>query len=88
VRMLNKGSDLLDEILEVGKMPKDMKGLGFDNHINKGVKTVPKKTIPPKNKLQEQMSNHMSQHFAQQKNQKSDHMPQHHAQEVSPQHKG
>ncbi|MCH81188.1 gag-pol polyprotein [Trifolium medium] len=69
VRMLNKGSNILDEILEVGKMSRDMKGLGFGNHINKEFKNVPKKTILPKKKLREQMSNHMSQHPAQQKNQ-------------------
>ncbi|MCI97298.1 hypothetical protein A2U01_0118599, partial [Trifolium medium] len=52
-------------------MPRDVTRLGFDKY--KGIKTVPKKINPPKKKLQEQMSNHMSQHSAQQKNQKSDH---------------
>ncbi|MCI36790.1 gag-pol polyprotein, partial [Trifolium medium] len=87
VRMMNKGTEVLHELLVIGKMPKDVIGLGFDNHINKGVKTVPKKTNPPKKKLQEQKSNHMSQHSAQQKNQKSDRMSQHHAQHVAPQYK-
>ncbi|MCH82421.1 gag-protease polyprotein, partial [Trifolium medium] len=82
------GSEILDEILEAGKMSRDMKGLGFDNHVNKEVKIVPKKTIPPKKKIQEQMSNRMSQHLAQQKNQKSNNMSQHQVQHVSPQHKG
>ncbi|MCI48138.1 hypothetical protein A2U01_0069381, partial [Trifolium medium] len=33
------------------------------------------------------MSNHMSQHSVQQRNQKADHMSQHHAQHVAPQYK-
>ncbi|MCI00988.1 gag-pol polyprotein [Trifolium medium] len=70
VRILNEESDILDEILKVGKM----KGIDFDNY--KEIKTVPKKTIPPKQKLHEQMSNHMPQHPAQQKNLKSDNMSQ------------
>ncbi|MCI43732.1 hypothetical protein A2U01_0064970 [Trifolium medium] len=80
--MLNKGTDLLDELVGVGRKLRDMTGLGFDKY--KGVKTDPKKTNPPKKKLQEQMSNHMSQNSAQQKKQKSDHMSHHHAQHVSP----
>ncbi|MCI40963.1 hypothetical protein A2U01_0062196, partial [Trifolium medium] len=51
--MMNKGTEVLDELLEVGKMPRDVTCLGFDKY--KGVKTVPKKTNPPKKKLQEQM---------------------------------
>jgi hypothetical protein len=31
VRMLNKGSDILDELLEVGKMTRDIGGSGFDH---------------------------------------------------------
>jgi hypothetical protein len=29
------------------RYPRDLKGIGFENYINKEVKTVPKKTIPP-----------------------------------------
>ncbi|MCI95834.1 hypothetical protein A2U01_0117133, partial [Trifolium medium] len=43
--MLNKGTDLLNELVGVGRMPRDMTGLGFDKH--KGAKIVPK-TNPPK----------------------------------------
>jgi hypothetical protein len=100
VKMLKKGSDILDETLEVGKRPGDMKGIWFDNNIIKKNKSVPKKKVPPKKKTQEQMSDHMSQHSVQHKcqksdkvsqhpaklmNQKSDNMPQHHVQHRSPQ---
>jgi predicted DNA binding CopG/RHH family protein len=44
---------LLEEVLEAGKRPAGKKGLGFDNYINEKFK----KTIPPKKKSQEQMSN-------------------------------
>jgi predicted RNase H-like nuclease (RuvC/YqgF family) len=50
VRMLNKGTNMLEEVLEIGKRSSDKKGLGFDNHINEEIKTIPKKTIPPKKK--------------------------------------
>jgi hypothetical protein len=43
VKMLKKGSDILDETLEVGKRPRDMKGIWFDNNIIKKNKSVPKK---------------------------------------------
>jgi hypothetical protein len=70
VRMSNKGTNMLDEVLQIGKRSSDTKGLGFHNHINKEVKTAPKKTIHPKKKSQEQMSNRMSQHPAQHKHKK------------------
>jgi hypothetical protein len=60
VKMLKKGSDILDETLEVGTRPGDMKGIWFDNNIIKKNKSVPKKKVPPKKKTQEQMSDHMS----------------------------
>jgi hypothetical protein len=51
-RMLNKGSDV--------KMIKDMKRSSFDKYINKEIKTIPKRSIPPKEKSQEQMSDNIS----------------------------
>ncbi|KAK2436489.1 hypothetical protein QL285_021481 [Trifolium repens] len=62
VRMLNKGSDILDELLEVGKMTRDIGGLGFDHCSKKEVKSAPEKMIPPMKKSQYQMSNNMSQY--------------------------
>ncbi|PNX77712.1 gag-protease polyprotein [Trifolium pratense] len=91
VRMMNKGT----EILDAGKRAGDMKGIGFDNNYNIKVKAAPKKTFPPKKRLQEQMFHQMSQHHlqqqsrkksqhhVQQKNMKSDKMSQHHAQQRS-----
>ncbi|MCI64127.1 hypothetical protein A2U01_0085384, partial [Trifolium medium] len=55
-------------------MFKDVPGHGY-----KRGKTATMKTNPPRKKPQEQMSDHVSQHSAQQRNQKSDHMSQHHA---------
>jgi len=46
VRMLNNGSNVLDEILQVGKTSGNMKGIGFDyDTVNKEIK------IPIKNFL-------------------------------------
>lgn len=65
VRMLNNGSDLLYEILKVGKMSKNMKGVGFDyNSMNKGVKIPNKKFVSPKKKTDFFMKDHISQHHA------------------------
>ncbi|MCH83415.1 gag-protease polyprotein, partial [Trifolium medium] len=88
VKMLNRGSDMLDEILEVGKRSGDMKGIWFDNNIIKEIKSVPKKTVPPKKKSQEQMFDQMSQHPAQLKYQKSDNMSQHLVRHRYSQHRG
>jgi hypothetical protein len=45
VRMLNKGTDILEEVLEAGKTATDKKSVGFDNYIDVKFKVVPKKTI-------------------------------------------
>jgi hypothetical protein len=50
VRMLNKGTYMLEEVFELGRSPSDKKGLGFDNYTSDNSKTVPKKAIHPKNK--------------------------------------
>ncbi|WJX72492.1 hypothetical protein P8452_56371 [Trifolium repens] len=80
VRMLNKGTDMLEEVLEFGRNLSDKKGLGYDNYSK-----APEKKIPPKNK--DQMSNHKSQPPAQQRKHMPDHMSQHRVQHVSPQYK-
>ncbi|KAK2396393.1 gag-protease polyprotein [Trifolium repens] len=71
VRMLNKGTDMLEEVLELGRNPSDKKGLGYDNYSN-----APEKKIPPKINSQDQMSNHMSQHPSQHKHKKTESKPQ------------
>ncbi|KAK2436764.1 hypothetical protein QL285_021734 [Trifolium repens] len=71
VRMLNKGSDMLEEVLELGRNPSDKKGLGYDNYNN-----APEKKISPKINSQDQMSNHMSQHPSQHKHKKTESKPQ------------
>ena len=47
IRMLNKSSDVLDEILQVGKNSGDVHGLGFNNQVVNykqfGVKFVPQR---------------------------------------------
>ena len=69
VRMLNKGTDMLEEDLELGRNPSDKKG--YDNY-NKALE----KKIPPKNSSQDQMSNHKSQHPSQHKHKKTGSKPQ------------
>jgi hypothetical protein len=70
VRVLNKGTDMLKEVLEIRRRPTDRKGLGFDNYTNEKFKAVHTKRIPPKKKSQEHMTNQMSQHPTQHKHQK------------------
>ncbi|MCI85694.1 hypothetical protein A2U01_0106973, partial [Trifolium medium] len=43
---MNKGSEILDEILEAGKRSDDKKGLGFDNSYSEKVNA--KKEDPSK----------------------------------------
>jgi hypothetical protein len=51
VRMLNYGSNVLDEILQVGKSSGNMKGIGFDyGSLNKEIKIPTKRFVPPKKK--------------------------------------
>lgn len=48
VCMLNNSSDMLDKILEVGKMSRNMKGIRFDYiSMNKGIKIPTKKFVSP-----------------------------------------
>ncbi|XP_057432426.1 uncharacterized protein LOC130725194 [Lotus japonicus] len=73
VRMLNSGSDMLDEILkETSKQGRSMKGIGFNyNTANKENPKLPKKFVGAKmksefnNPINYQMSNPMSQHVPQ-----------------------
>ncbi|XP_050895373.1 uncharacterized protein LOC127101991 [Lathyrus oleraceus] len=53
IRMLNNGSGMLDEILQVGKGVGNLKGIGFDYQSLKG-KNLVTKLIPPERK-----ANHM-----------------------------
>lgn len=63
IRMLNNGSDVLDEILDVGNMSRNMKGIRFDyNFMNKGIQIPTKKFVSPENKTKFMMNDHMSQH--------------------------
>jgi hypothetical protein len=60
--MLNKGSDMLEEILEVSKKSGDMKGIWFDyNPMNNIFKNSLKKFVPSDKKPKYQMLDHMSQ---------------------------
>lgn len=34
VRMLNKGSNMLDEVLQIGKATEDLRGIGFKKSIS------------------------------------------------------
>ncbi|WJX34144.1 hypothetical protein P8452_22282 [Trifolium repens] len=69
--MLNKGTDMLEEVLELGRNPSDKKGLRYDNYNN-----AHEKKISPKINSQDQMSNHMSQHPSQHKHKKTESKPQ------------
>ena len=63
VRMLNNGSNVLDEILQVGMIFGNKKGIGFDyGTVNKEIKIPTKKFVPPKKKTEFVMLDHMSQH--------------------------
>jgi hypothetical protein len=63
VRMLNNGSNVLDEILQVGKSSENMKGIGFDyGTVNKEIKIPIKNFVPPKKKTEFVMLDHMPQH--------------------------
>jgi len=60
VRMLNNGSNVLDERLQVGKSSGNMKGIGFDYEtVNKEIKISTKKYVPPKRKAELVMLDHM-----------------------------
>lgn len=53
---------MLGEILEVKKMSQNMKGIGFDpSSMSKKDTNHPNKFVPPKNKKEFQMLNHMAQ---------------------------
>ena len=63
VRMLNNGSNVLDEILQVGKSSGNMKGIVFDyGTVNKEIKIPTKKFVPPKKKTEFVMLDQMPQH--------------------------
>lgn len=65
IRMLNNGSDVLDEVLQVGKVVGDLKGIGFNHQpLNKQGETPVTNYFPPKRKLEHMMSNHLSQNCA------------------------
>jgi len=60
VRMLNNGSNVLDEILQVGKTYGNMKGIGFDYRtVNKESKIPIKKFVSPKKMIEFVMLDHM-----------------------------
>ncbi|KAK2359745.1 hypothetical protein QL285_085090 [Trifolium repens] len=63
IRMLNNGSNVLDEILQAGKTSGNMKGIGFDNGtMNNEIKIPTKKFVSPVKKTEFIMLDHMSQH--------------------------
>lgn len=49
VSMLKNGSIVLDEILEIGKMSRNMKRFGFDSNLNNKIPT--KKVVLPKREM-------------------------------------
>jgi hypothetical protein len=64
VRMLNNGSNVLDEIRQVGKTYGNMKGIVFDyGTVNNESKIPTKKFVSPKKKTEFAMLDHMSQHL-------------------------
>lgn len=60
MRMTNNSSNMLDEILEVGKMSRNLKGIGFESNVNKKGKIPFKKVVLSKKKTEFQMMDHMS----------------------------
>jgi hypothetical protein len=62
VRMLNNGSNVLDEILQ-GKTSGNMKGIDFNyGTVNKEIKIPTKKFVSPEKKTWLVMLDHMPQH--------------------------
>jgi hypothetical protein len=65
--MLKNGSNMLDEILQVGKEAGNLKGIGFNyQYQNKQGKKPLTKFIPPERKYEPMISNQMLQHPARQ----------------------
>lgn len=63
--MLNNGSKDFDEILEVGKMCNDVKGICFNSSsTSKEVKVSTKEFVPPMKKTKVQMVGYVSQQHA------------------------
>jgi hypothetical protein len=61
--MLKNGSNMLDEILQVGKEAGNLKGIGFNyQYQNKQGKALVTKFIPPERKYKPMMSDQMLQH--------------------------
>ncbi len=60
IKMLNKGSDMLDEVLQLGKNVGNQRGLGF-NHKSAG-RTTMTEFVPAKNSTGATMSQHRSRH--------------------------
>ena len=68
VRMLNNGSHMLDEILQVGNGSRNLKGVGFVyQSLKKQGETFMTKFVPPESKTEfamlNQMLNHLVQHL-------------------------
>jgi len=60
IRILNNGSDMLDEILQVGKGAGNLKGINFNfKSLNKQGKTLVTKFIPSERKYELTMSDQM-----------------------------
>lgn len=65
VRMLHKGSNMLDEILEVGKMYRNVKGIWFDcRSMGKDSKVPTNMFVLPEKITEFMMEDHMSQQLA------------------------
>jgi len=64
VRMLNNGTDMLDEILQVGKGSKDYTGIRFNSQsLYKQCETFKKVFVSPKSKTELIMSDNISKHL-------------------------
>lgn len=69
VRMLNKGSDVLYEVLQVGKVAGDLRGIKFTyQSLNKQGKSLMTNFVLPKREHGPVMSNHLPQHRAKHQN--------------------
>lgn len=69
IRMLNKGSDVLDEVLQVGKVAGDLRGICFKYpSLDKQGESSMTNFILPKREPGPVMSNHMTQHRSRHQN--------------------
>lgn len=69
VRMLNKGSNVLDKVFQIGKSAKDLRGIGFKHQsLDKQGENSMTNFVIPKRESKHVMSKPLAQHHASHQN--------------------